>query len=95
MYGYVSMSNHVSLMVRAGRENLFDGLRDFKKFTASQILKKIIHCKTESRKEWLLKRFEFAAQRPIRKALYQFWTYEDHAVELIRNKFIKQKLMCI
>lgn len=92
VYGYVVMSNHIHLMVRAKQENLPDVLRDFKKFTASRILKLIAESGTESRKDWMLKRFEFAAQRHVRNSTYQFWTHENHAVEIISNKFIDQKL---
>lgn len=92
VYGYVVMSNHVHLMVRASNENLSDVLRDFKKFTASQILKQIANSEVESRSDWMLKRFEFAAQRHVRNSAYQFWTHENHAVEIISNKFIDQKL---
>lgn len=92
IYGYVVMTNHLHLMVRAKRENLPDVLRDFKKFTASQILKQIAMSEAESRKDWMLKRFEFAAQRHVRNSKYQFWTHENHAVEIISNKFIDQKL---
>ena len=92
VYGYVVMSNHVHLMVRARNENLSDVLRDFKKFTASQILKQIANSEVESRSDWMLKRFEFAAQRHVRNSTYQFWTHENHAVEIISNKFIDQKL---
>ena len=92
LYGYVIMSNHLHLMVRARNENLSDILRDFKKFTASQILKQIANSEFESRSEWMLKRFGFAAQRHVRNSTYQFWTHENHAVEIISNKFIDQKL---
>jgi len=60
LYAYVVMTNHLHIIVRAENENLTDVLRDFKKFTASQILR-LIKAGPESRQDWMLKRFEFAA----------------------------------
>ncbi len=92
LYGYVVMSNHLHLIVRARQENLSDVLRDFKKFTASQILKLIADHAVESRSDWMLKRFEFAAQRHVRNSIHQFWTHENHAVEMFTARFLQQKL---
>ncbi|GAB4044442.1 REP-associated tyrosine transposase [Spirosoma jeollabukense] len=91
VYAYVVMSNHLHLLVRAREENLSDVLRDFKKFTASQILKLIADSGVESRSDWLLKRFEFAAQRHVRNSTHQFWTHENHAVEIFTDRFLHQK----
>lgn len=66
--------------------------RPMPKFTVSRILKLIAESGTESRSEWMLKRFAFAAQRHVRNSTYQFWTHENHAVEVVSNKFIDQKL---
>ena len=92
LYGYVIMSNHVHIMVRAKQENLPDVVRDLKKFTATRIIKEITSSEVESRKDWMLKRFEFAAQRHVRNSNHQFWTHENHPVEITSNKFIDQKL---
>lgn len=91
VYAYVVMSNHLHLIVRARQENLPDILRDFKKFTASHILKLIADNEVESRSDWLLKRFEFAAQRHVRNSIHQFWTHENHAVEIFTARFLHQK----
>ncbi|MFQ3579488.1 MAG: transposase [Bacteroidales bacterium] len=58
LYGYVIMSNHVHLIVRAKEGfTLSDILRDFKKHTSKQIIK-LIQAEPESRKEWLLQVME-------------------------------------
>ncbi len=92
LYAYVIMSNHIHLISRA-KENyrLSDIIRDFKKFTANQLLDKI-KLPAESRSDWMLKRFEFAAKRHQRNSEYQIWTHENHAVELFTSDFIDQKL---
>ena len=53
LYGYVIMSNHVHLIIQSKNGKLSDLIRDFKKFTATTILKKI-KTKPESRREWML-----------------------------------------
>ncbi|ADB39363.1 REP-associated tyrosine transposase [Spirosoma linguale] len=92
IYGYVIMSNHVHLMVQARDENLPDVLRDLKKFTANRIIKEISSSDTESRSDGMLKRFEFAAQRHVRNSVHQFWTHENHPIEITSTKFLNQKL---
>ncbi|MFN8356180.1 MAG: transposase [Spirosomataceae bacterium] len=41
VYGYVIMSKHFHLLVKAKESNLSDVIRDFKKFTSSTTLKTI------------------------------------------------------
>ena len=68
---YVIMSNHIHCILSSKNGNLSSVIRDFKSFTASNILKEIALC-NESRKEWMLKRFEFAARSHQRNSEYQF-----------------------
>ena len=46
----------------------------------------------ESRKEWMLDKFKFAASKNCRNTNYQFWIQDNHAEELITSKFQLQKL---
>ena len=41
LYGYVIMSNHIHLIIQSEDGKLSDLIRDFKKFTAKNILDKI------------------------------------------------------
>ncbi|MEZ4990302.1 MAG: transposase [Saprospiraceae bacterium] len=90
LWAYVVMSNHVHLIVSTDHGKLPDILRDMKRFTATSILDTIEN-QVESRKDWMLKRFEFTARRHKRNSTRQFWTHENHAVELFSGKFIRQK----
>jgi REP element-mobilizing transposase RayT len=72
VYGYVIMSNHLHLILQSKEGRLSDLIRDFKKFTAKNILEAIQE-KPESRKEWMLERFSKAAQSHTRNKNYQFW----------------------
>ncbi|MDA3952427.1 MAG: hypothetical protein PF485_02200 [Bacteroidales bacterium] len=46
----------------------------------------------ESRRDWLLMIFKYAASKHKRNSKYQLWTHENHAEEIYSNKFIEQKL---
>ncbi|MEZ4911810.1 MAG: transposase [Saprospiraceae bacterium] len=75
LWAYVIMSNHVHTILSAENGNLPDIIRDFKRHTAAKILKEIKES-NESRKDWMLKRFEFAAKSHKRNSEFQFWTHE-------------------
>jgi REP element-mobilizing transposase RayT len=91
LYGYVIMSNHIHVLIRASNNNLSDIIRDFKTHTSKIIIHEIQEGR-ESRKEWLLNQFSFAATKHKRNINYQFWTHENHAEIIFSNKFIWQKL---
>lgn len=94
VHAWCLMSSHIHLIISAAepeKVNLSDILRDLKKFTSSQIIREI-ETSNESRKEWLLDKFRYAASQNSRNTNYQFWQQENHAEELLSNKFIDQKL---
>jgi REP element-mobilizing transposase RayT len=51
------MSNHIHVIFQAETGNLSDLVRDFKVYTAKSILK-LINEGSESRSDWMLKRFD-------------------------------------
>ncbi|CAA9198760.1 REP-associated tyrosine transposase [Flavobacterium collinsii] len=91
LYGYVIMSNHIHLIIQSEHGKLSDLIRDFKKFTAKNILEKIQNS-PESRREWMLERFRLATQSHSRNKEYQFWQYGNHAEEIYSNEFMWSKL---
>ena len=91
VWGYVIMSNHMHSILSAQQNNLPDIIRDFKRHTASTILKSI-QSHDESRRDWMMKRFEFAARSNARNNLHQFWIHDNHAEELVTRNFTIQKL---
>ncbi|GHV57091.1 transposase [Bacteroidia bacterium] len=91
IYAFVIMSNHIHLLVRSQTAKLSDTIREFKSYTAKQMLE-IIDSDQESRKEWLLNLFAFAAKQHKRNEKYQIWTHENHAEIIYSNKFIDQKI---
>ena len=92
VYAWCLMSNHLHLVCRAnGGFKISDVIRDFKKFTAKQILKKIA-TEPESRKDWMLYRFEYAGKFDNRIKRYKFWQETNHAVLLDTNEMIDQRI---
>ena len=85
------MSNHIHIIANSPEGLLSDTLRDFKKFTARNIIENI-QDSNESRKDWMLNRFQFNAQRHSRNENYQMWTHENHAVVIYSPDFARQKL---
>lgn len=92
LYAWVLMSNHLHLIAAAAEaKSLSDILRDFKGFTSRKIVATIQE-EPESRKQWLLHRFEFSAKLNPKVRHYKLWQDGNEAKELISNNFIDQKL---
>lgn len=91
VFAYVIMSNHVHLIANSTGGKLSDTVRDFKKYT-SRVIIETIQSINESRRDWLLNQFEFAAKKHSRNENYQFWTHENHAIELRTPDFTREKV---
>lgn len=91
VYAYVIMSNHIHMVVQSNEGKLSDLIRDFKKFTAKTILDKIQN-EPESRREWMLERFQKATETHTRNKNYQFWQYGNHAEEVYSENFLWSKI---
>jgi REP element-mobilizing transposase RayT len=76
------MSSHVHLVCKVNApDNLSDVLRDFKKFTSKEIIKTMEQI-GESRREWLLDKFNFEARRTGRAKNYKVWKDDNHAIAI-------------
>jgi len=92
IFSWCLMSNHIHLVCRADEgSRLSDIIRDFKKFTSKAIVKSINEI-PESRKEWMLYRFEFAGKFDNRIKKYKFWQDTNHAILLDTNEMIDQRI---
>ncbi|AWV98248.1 REP-associated tyrosine transposase [Arcticibacterium luteifluviistationis] len=91
IYAFVIMSNHLHIMMQSEKKELSNLVRDFKKYTAQMILKRIMEG-PESRSDWMLKRFEFAANSHQRNTKYQFWQLNNHAEEVFSEPFMWSKI---
>lgn len=92
IYGYVIMTNHVHLIVRSESGTLSETIRDCKRFTSRKIMKLIDDNSQESRKKWMQIVFAYHAKYNKRSGNRQFWTHENHAVQLDTNEMIDSKL---
>ncbi len=92
IHAWCLMTNHFHMIVssRPGI-SLSDIMRDFKKFTSKALVKEISEI-SESRKNWMLKRFEYVGKYSNRIKYFKFWQDGLHAMELTSNNLIDQKL---
>ncbi len=94
IYAWCLMTNHLHLVASAKeteKYSLPDILRDFKKFTNKAIVEKIKEI-PESRRLWLLDRFEFAGRYNHKIKFYKFWQDGNEAKEINTPEFMQQKL---
>ena len=92
IYGWCIMSSHLHLIVRrAGKYELSEILRDFKKYTSKKVIE-IINEINESRREWMLQEFAASAASLKRNSKYKVWKDGNHPVLLDSNKMMEQRL---
>lgn len=94
LYVYVIMSNHIHLIAQTKESS--DGmsvfLRDFKKFTARQIINWFLASKKESRKEWVTPIFNSYGQKNSNNELFQVWQPDNRPMQITTSKFAMQKV---
>ena len=86
IYGWIIMSNHIHLLARCRTgHNMSVFLRDFKKFTAKNIVAAIEANPQESRKGWLLWLLR-------KEGSIEFWQADNHAELVFSKAFFDQNL---
>ena len=92
LYAWCLMTNHMHLVCTVDPPfSMSDFIRDYKKFTAKAILAEIENS-PESRREWMLYRFEYAGRYDKRIKKYRFWQDKSHPIELYNNKMINDRI---
>ena len=91
LYAYVVMTNHIHVIVSSKDGKLSDLVRDVKKYTSKQLLKTMTEI-NESRREWMELVYKYHAKYNKRSGGRQFWTHENHAVELTDNDMINSRI---
>ena len=94
VFSWCLMTNHLHLIAEAReRYKLSHIIRELKKFTAYSILNAIEN-EPESRRDWMLYRFEFAGKFKNRIEQYHFWQDGNHAIYLDPHKpeMLKQRI---
>lgn len=89
---YVIMPSHIHMIIRNQKLKLPSILRDFKSFTAKQILHMVEKESFESRKEWLLHIFKYNATFRNQNSHYMLWQKTNYPIELSNNKIYDKKL---
>lgn len=80
--GWVLMTNHIHFIGYCeAPHRMSDFLRDFKKFTSKKLASAIVEI-PESRRDWLLDKFNFNARSSRRAENYKIWTDDNHAIHL-------------
>ena len=80
IYAWVLMSNHLHAIVRSeSEESVADIMRDFKKHTSKRIIAELQDDMQESRREWMLSQFGFAAANDTKTSKYRFWQDGYHS----------------
>lgn len=90
IYGYVIMPSHIHMLCRMQEGFIFsDFIRDFKRHSAKQLIRNILE-QPESRREWLIEKFEAAGKK--HQQAYKIWQEGYHTIDTWSHKFIYQKL---
>lgn len=92
IYAWVIMTNHLHLVVSAKEGfDLVAIIRDFKKHTSKQLVKTIQE-ENESRKAWMINRFEYAGKNDKKITNYKFWQDGNEPKPVYSSEFMKQKI---
>jgi REP element-mobilizing transposase RayT len=91
IHAWCLMPSHLHMIVSTKQEKLSDIMRDFKKFTAKELIKTIERI-NESRKDWILELFGEVADHLKRVSNYKVWQDGNHPELLYSVKFTQQKL---
>jgi REP element-mobilizing transposase RayT len=92
IFGWCLMPSHLHLMANTDYNvKLSDVVRDFKKFTNKKSIE-TIKTETESRRKWLLDKFQYNARIHPKTRDFKVWQDGNHAIEVYSEKFTWQKL---
>ncbi|MGE0772238.1 MAG: transposase [Cyclobacteriaceae bacterium] len=91
IHAWCIMPSHLHLIISSEGQPLPELMRDFKKFTSKKLITEIKNI-NESRRNWLLERFEKAGEKLKRIKHYKVWQDGNHPELLFSNKFIDQKV---
>jgi putative transposase len=90
VYEYAILPSQLYMIadVEAGKGNLPKVLRDLKSLSAKQLLRAISEHPDESRKEWLMRLFQFFANRYQHDSEHHFWQFGNQPVDI--EKIVKK-----
>ena len=92
LYAYVIMSNHMHWLAAQKDGKLNNLLRDFKSYSAKQLLTMIYHDPLESRRDWMKIIFQYNAKFQKQNAENMFWQKTNHPIDCYNEKLLWQKI---
>lgn len=91
LYSYVIMTNHMHWIAGQKEGKLNSLLRDFKSYTAKQLLS-MINDPMESRQDWMKLVFQYNAKFQKQNAENMFWQKTNHPIDCYNQKVLWQKV---
>jgi len=89
VYEYAILPSLLHMVADVEQGNLPKVLRDLKSYSAKHILRAIAEHPEENRKEWLLRLFQFFANRYQRDSEHHFWQFGNQPVDM--EKLLKRE----
>lgn len=86
IFAYVVMDNHLHLIVSS--RTLSQILRDFKSFTAKEIL----NLARQENKKWLINQLEYYKKRHKKGSVHQVWQEGFHPQKILTEPILKEKI---
>jgi len=94
VHAYVYMTSHIHLIITSQTTDIPSIIKDFKSHTSKEIIKAIQEY-PESRREWLLNKMSFAADRIKRNSNFKVWQDGFHPVILDTSTKLEQRMKYI
>jgi REP element-mobilizing transposase RayT len=92
IFAYVIMYSHIHMIARKINGNLNDIIRDFKSYSAKEIIDFIQNDPTESRKQWLLGLMSLFASTHKQNKNLMLWQKTNYPIPVEDNNLIDQKI---
>lgn len=86
LYAYVILDNHLHLV--AAGDQLTNIIRDFKSYTAKQVISRL----EQDKKTWVLNQLQYYKQPTKIKSDYQVWQEGFHPQQIISEAMLHQKI---
>lgn len=92
LYAYCFMPNHVHMVFGSKTGEPSNLMRDFKGYTAKQLIEVVKANPNDNRKDLIIGMFKKAGRFKSNIKNYQVWQHESHPIEVYSKKFVRQKV---
>lgn len=92
IYSYCIMTNHIHMIIGSKDDSKLENIiRDFRGFTSKELRKEVESNPLESRKNWMLKLFQYEGNKRKSNKGFQLWKRNYHPIEIASRKFLRRK----